>query len=89
MNRDYNRLDSVELIPFRRAIEGGIQSIMSAHISFPKISEYPEIPGTLDKSILGDILIDSLNFEGVIITDGLEMSGITKQFSPGRAVVRH
>ncbi len=88
LNHDYNRLDSVELIPFRRAIEGGIQSIMSAHISFPKISEYPEIPGTLDESILGDILIDSLNFEGVIITDGLEMSGITKQFSPGRAVVR-
>ena len=70
LNHDYNRLDSVELIPFRRAIEGGIQSIMSAHISFPKISEYPEIPGTLDESILGDILIDSLNFEGVIITDG-------------------
>lgn len=88
LNHDYNRLDSVELIPFRRAIEGGIQSIMSAHISFPKISEYPEIPGTLDESILGDILVDSLNFEGVIVTDGLEMSGITKQFSPGRAVVR-
>jgi beta-glucosidase-like glycosyl hydrolase/CubicO group peptidase (beta-lactamase class C family) len=88
LNHDYNRLDSVELIPFRRAIEGGIQSIMSAHISFPKISEYPEIPGTLDESILGDILVDSLNFEGVIVTDGLEMNGITKQFSPGRAVIR-
>ena len=88
LNHDYNRLDSVELIPFRRAIEGGIQSIMSAHISFPKISEYPEIPGTLDESILGDILVDSLNFEGVIITDATEMSGITKQFSPGRVVVR-
>ncbi len=88
LNHDYSRLDSVELIPFRRAIEGGIQSIMSAHISFPKISDQPEIPGTLDESILGDILMDSLNFEGVVVTDGLEMSGITKKFSPGRAVVR-
>lgn len=88
LNHDYNRLDSVELIPFRRAIEGGIQSIMSAHISFPKISDQPEIPGTLDENILGDILMDSLKFDGVVVTDGLEMSGITKKFSPGRAVVR-
>jgi len=88
LNHDYARLDSVELIPFRRAINSGIESIMSAHISFPKISDHPEIPGTLDKKILGDILIDSLNFDGVVVTDGLEMSGITKRFSPGRAVVR-
>ncbi len=88
LNHDFSRLDSVELIPFRRAIENGIQSIMSAHISFPKISAQPEIPGTLDEAILGDILMDSLNFEGVVVTDGLEMSGITKKFSPGRAVVR-
>ncbi len=88
LNHDYSRLDSVELIPFRRAIESGVESIMSAHISFPQISDHPEIPGTLDENILGDILIDSLNFEGVVVTDGLEMSGITKKFSPGRAVVR-
>ena len=88
LNHDYSRLDSIELIPFRRAIKGGIQSIMSAHISFPKISNHPEIPGTLDGKILSDILIDSLNFNGVVVTDGLEMSGITKLFSPGRAVVR-
>ena len=65
LNHDYNRLDSVELIPFRRAIEGGIQSIMSAHISFPKISNQPEIPGTLDENILGDILMDSLKFDEI------------------------
>jgi beta-glucosidase-like glycosyl hydrolase/CubicO group peptidase (beta-lactamase class C family) len=88
LNHDYSRLDSVELIPFRRAIENGVESIMSAHISFPKISEHPEIPSTLDENILGDILMDSLNFDGVVVTDGLEMSGITKLFSPGQAVVR-
>lgn len=85
---DYARLDSMELVPFRAAIGMGIPSIMSAHISFPKISPHPEIPGTLDPAILGSILMDSLQFKGMVVTDGLNMHGITKTFSPGRAVVR-
>lgn len=88
LDHDYSRLDSVELIPFRAAIDGGMQSIMSAHISFPKISAHPELPGTLDESILSGILKDSLNFEGVVVTDGLEMQGISSKFSPGRVVVQ-
>lgn len=88
LDYDYNRLNSIELIPFRKAIESGIPSIMSAHISFPKISEHPEIPGTLDPAILKSILIDSLSFDGLIVTDGLEMSGVSSKFSPGNAVVK-
>lgn len=88
INYSYSRLDSVELVPFRSAIGNGISSIMSAHISFPKLSDNPEIPGTLDENILDTILRDSLGFEGMVVTDGLEMSGITTHFSPGRAVVR-
>ncbi|MBO6524930.1 MAG: serine hydrolase [Balneolaceae bacterium] len=88
LDHDYSRLDSVELIPFKAAIEGGMQSVMSAHISFPQISDHPELPGTLDESILSGILKDSLNFDGVVVTDGLEMEGIASKFSPGRVVVR-
>tara|TARA_R110000868_G_scaffold304437_3_gene565010 strand:- start:31227 stop:34097 length:2871 start_codon:yes stop_codon:yes gene_type:complete len=88
LDHDYSRLDSVELIPFKAAISEGMLSIMSAHISFPKISDHPELPGTLDGSILTGILKDSLNFKGVVVTDGLEMEGIASKFSPGRAVVR-
>ncbi len=88
LNHDYSRLDSVELIPFKAAIEGGMESIMSAHISFPKISAHPELPGTLDESILTGILKDSLNFKGVVVTDGLEMHGISSKNSPGRVVVQ-
>lgn len=88
LDHDYTRLDSVELIPFKRAIDSGLESIMSAHISFPQISSSPELPGTLDAAILGDLLIDSLNFEGMVVTDGLAMNGITKNHSPGRAVVQ-
>lgn len=84
---DYARLDSVELIPFSAAIERGVQSIMTAHISFPQLSDSVGLPGTLDPHILTDILKDSLGFEGIIVTDGLGMKGISNYFSPGNAVV--
>lgn len=88
INHNYTRLDTLELVPFRSAINNGLQSVMSAHISFPKISENPQIPGTLDETVLNRILIDSLNFQGMVVTDGLEMNGIASNFSPGNAVVR-
>lgn len=88
INYGYSRLDTVELVPFRAAIKNGIPSIMSAHIAFPKINGTNGIPGTLDKNILNRILIDSLNFHGLVITDGLEMEGIASNYSPGEAVVK-
>ncbi|MBD3615347.1 MAG: serine hydrolase [Gracilimonas sp.] len=88
VNYNYNRLDSLELIPFRAVINGGISSIMSAHIAFPKLNINEFLPATLDPIVLTDLLTDSLNFNGMVVTDGLEMSGITSQYSPGRAVVR-
>ncbi|MFN1834138.1 glycoside hydrolase family 3 N-terminal domain-containing protein [Balneola sp. MJW-20] len=88
VNHDFVRLDTLELVPFRAAINGGINSVMSAHIAFPKLSGQDLIPGTLDSVIINDILTDSLDFKGLVITDGLEMGGITTRFSPGRAVVR-
>lgn len=88
INHDYSRIESVELIPFRLAIDNGLSSIMSAHIAYPKISSVQGIPGTLDETILNRILIDSLGFNGLVVTDGLDMKGITNSFSPGDAVVR-
>lgn len=88
ITHEYSRLDSVELVPFRSAINKGMQSVMSAHIAFPNISKYKDLPGTLDESILKRILIDSLSFGGLVVTDGLEMQGITDHFSPGEAVIK-
>ena len=87
VNYDFSRLDSLELIPFRAAIDGGISSIMTAHIAFPGINTSEFLPATLDSTILKDMLIDSLNFNGMVVTDGLEMQGIASKYSPGRAVV--
>jgi beta-N-acetylhexosaminidase len=87
IHHDYARLDSLELYPFRKTIQNGLRSIMSAHIAFPNISDNLNLPGTLDESILNKILIDTLGFDGLIVTDGLDMQGITDNFSPGEAVV--
>ena len=53
---------------------------MTAHISFPQLSDSVGLPGTLDPHILTDILKDSLGFEGIIVTDGLGMKGISNYF---------
>ncbi|MDR9418179.1 glycoside hydrolase family 3 N-terminal domain-containing protein [Gracilimonas sp.] len=88
IDHNYSSLDSVELKPFRAAINKGMPSIMSAHIAFPKINNGQNLLATLDSLILGDVLQDSLKFNGMVVTDGLDMRGITSQFSPGQAVVR-
>jgi len=87
LRHDYARLDTVELPPFRAMIQGGIASIMSAHISFPGISSKPEIPGTLDPDILNRLLVDSLQFQGLIVSDALEMKGVTNSYKAGEAAV--
>jgi len=85
---DFARLDSVELVPFRSAINSGLNSVMSAHISFPAISPDSSLPATMDPSVLNRILADSLNFDGLVVSDGLEMKGISSHFSPGQAVIQ-
>jgi beta-N-acetylhexosaminidase len=84
---DLSRLESVELWPFRRALAAGLDAIMTAHIALPKIAESPDVPATLSRNILTDILRRRLGFSGVVITDGLEMQGIVERYGSGRAAV--
>ncbi len=83
----YQRLDSLELIPFRRLIKQGVPSIMTAHIAFPKISGDPGLPGTLDPDIVDGILRDSLNYQGLVVTDALNMGGVANHYSPAKDAV--
>ena len=87
INHNYERIQNLELVPFRVNIDSGLQSVMSAHIAYPNISENEGRPSTLDESILNRILIDSLGFNGLVVTDGLEMKGISDHYAPGEAVV--
>lgn len=88
INYNFSRIDSVELVPFRHAINSGIRSVMTAHIAFPQIGDTPDLPATMNQYILNSILVDSLNFDGLIVTDGLEMHGISANYSPGEAVIK-
>jgi beta-N-acetylhexosaminidase len=84
---DRSRLDRVELLPFKTAIDGGLAAIMTAHIALPTIT-HNDLPATLSPVVLHDILRNDLHFDGVVMTDGLEMQGIVEQFGSGEAAVR-
>jgi beta-N-acetylhexosaminidase len=84
---DRQRLDSVELVPFRAAIAAGVDSIMTAHIAVPALAP-PDVPATLSPAILTDLLRNQMGFKGLVVTDALEMGGIAKGFSSGEAAVR-
>ncbi|WP_308637190.1 glycoside hydrolase family 3 N-terminal domain-containing protein [Paenibacillus silvisoli] len=98
LNHDRERLDAVELKPFRAAIESGAEMIMSAHIAFPAVddervvsrkdgSSVP-VPATLSKKVLSGLLRGELGYKGVIISDAFTMEGIAEHFGEQQAVVR-
>jgi beta-N-acetylhexosaminidase len=74
------RLDSVELVPFRAAIAAGVDVVMSAHIALPGIDPGPSRPGTVAPNILTGVLRDSLGFQGMIVTDALNMAGVADAY---------
>lgn len=80
------RLDALELVPFRAAIAAGIDSIMTAHVVFPAV-EPDRIPATLSKRVLTGLLRDELHFQGVLTTDCLEMNAISETVGVGRGAV--
>ena len=82
------RLETLELVPFRAAIAAGVGSIMTGHLSVPALEPERDIPATLSHNILTGLLRDELHFQGLVVTDAMEMGGITVRFAPGDAAVR-
>jgi beta-N-acetylhexosaminidase len=78
------RLDTLELIPFRAAIEAGVTAIMSAHIAVPELDGGRTRPATLSPGILKSVLRDSLGFAGLVVTDALTMGGRREHVRRGR-----
>lgn len=81
LNFDRARLDKIELVPFVEAINAGVKSVMTAHISFPALEKTSNIPASLSYNIVTGLLTNELGFRGLKITDALNMAGITKHFS--------
>src|SRR5712672_2759125 len=82
------RLDRLELVPFRAAIAAGAGSIMTGHLSVPSLEPDPNTPATLSSHILTDLLRHDLHFQGLVITDAMDMGGITVRYAPSEAAVR-
>ncbi|HXE75089.1 MAG TPA: glycoside hydrolase family 3 N-terminal domain-containing protein [Candidatus Xenobia bacterium] len=81
------RLDQIELPPFRAAVEAGVDAVMTAHICLPKLDPDPCPPASLSPTVTTNLLRDNLRFPGLIFTDALTMNGVTTKYSPEEAAV--
>src|SRR6266436_6619676 len=85
---DRTRLDDLELVPFRAAISMQVDSVMTGHLNVPALEPDPDTPATLSHNILTDLLRKQLGFQGLVVTDAMDMGGITVRYAPGEAAVR-
>jgi beta-N-acetylhexosaminidase len=76
-----------QLLPFESAIQAGLDGLMTAHVAVPNVSG-DDLPATLSPRLLGGILRDELEYQGLVLTDELEMEAIAQRFGVGRAAVR-
>ena len=78
-----NRLDSIELYPYKRLIEAGLSSIMIAHLNVPSLEIRANFPSSLSKNIVTNLLQKDLQFNGLVFTDALNMKGASNFKEPG------
>src|SRR5436853_1086722 len=86
---DKNRLQSVELPPFRKGIEAGVDAVMVAHVTVPALEPDPNRVATTSPAIVTGLLKNQLGFKGIVVTDALDMAGLTRLYAAniGRAAV--
>lgn len=88
INHDKQRLDSIELYPFRELINNGLEGVMVAHLFVPSLDSTKNTPTTLSKKVVTDLLKNDLGFKGLVITDALDMKGVTNYYKPGEIEIR-
>jgi beta-N-acetylhexosaminidase len=82
-----SRLDTVELVPFRAAVKGGVGAIMSFHGAMPALDS-TGVPGTLSSKVVSGLLRGEMGFRGIIISDAMDMRGVLDQFGADEAAKR-
>jgi len=85
VSADLERLREVELAPFARAARAGLPMLMTAHVVFPALD--PDRPATLSARVVDDLLRRELAFEGVVVSDDIDMKAIANHYPAGRAAV--
>ncbi len=87
ISHNMDRLEEVELKPFIHGIQGGADTIMTAHVYFPAIEKTEGVPATISKKVITGLLRKKLGFKGVITTDCLEMNAIKNTIGTARGAV--
>ncbi|WP_127844960.1 glycoside hydrolase family 3 N-terminal domain-containing protein [Psychroflexus aestuariivivens] len=82
------RIRSVELSPFKKLIDAGVSSVMVAHLNVPSLDPKMNFPSSLSKTIVSDLLKSELNFDGLVITDALNMKGVSNFDEAGEVDVQ-
>lgn len=82
VNHEIERLKAVELASFQKLIDAGVASVMIAHLNVPALDD-SGTPSSLSKKIVTDLLKKEMNFKGLVITDALNMAGVSNQYAPG------
>jgi beta-N-acetylhexosaminidase len=85
---DRSHLERVELAPFRAAIAAGTSTIMTGHLAVPAFEPDPDVPATMSPRITTDLLRGEMGFDGLVVTDALDMGGVTVRYPPGEVAVR-
>ncbi len=85
---DRARLEQVELVPFSAAITAGVSTIMTGHLAVPAIEPNQDVPATVSHKVLTELLRRQLGFGGLVVTDALDMGGVTTRYPPYEVAVR-
>lgn len=81
VNASRERLNNLELVPFRAAIGAGVDSVMIGHLIVPALEPDPNKPASISSNVIGGVLQNELGFKGLVVTDALDMNGLKHVFS--------
>jgi beta-N-acetylhexosaminidase len=89
VDETFDQLSTIDLPPFRKAISAGVDAVMTAHVRVPALDPDPNHVATTSPHIIGDLLKTQLGFSGLVVTDALDMAGLSNRYkwNPGRAAV--
>lgn len=85
---DWPAMRAMHLVPFIEAIRAGVATIMSSHVCYPQLDPAPQTPATFSRRLIRDLLREELGFQGLILSDDLEMGALRQLVPIGEAAVR-
>lgn len=88
LNFSRERLENIEMYPFRELIKAGAPAVMVAHMHIPALDATANIPSSISRKVVNDLLREEMGFEGLAVTDAMDMKGVKKFFPNGEADIK-